>query len=227
VVLEDGTQLGVLSRDDALKEAEDRGLDLVEIAPRSKPPVCRIMDYGRFKYQESKKAKAAKKHASTMELKEIKFRPKIAEHDFDFKVKNVRKFLEQGNKCRLVCIFRGREVVHPRTGLAVLNKVVETVEDIGNVEVRPNLEGKRMTMIIGPRAGVIKRPPKRQAAKDEGKEAKPAAKPAAKADAKPDAEADAKPAAQADAKPAKAKEPAKAEAKKDAGGDAKEAASAT
>lgn len=159
MVLEDGTQLGILSRDDALREARERGLDLVEIAARSNPPVCRIMDYGRFKYEQSKKQKAARKHASSMELKEIKFRPKTEQHDFEFKSKHVRRFLEEGNKCRLVIVFRGREVVHPETGLRVLDRVVEATQDIAQVEVKPNLEGKRMIMILGPRAGVIRRAP--------------------------------------------------------------------
>jgi len=157
VVLEDGEQLGIMSRDVALSTAQQKGLDLVEITARAKPPVCRIMDYGRFKYEQSKKAKAAKKHASTVDLKEIKFRPKTDEHDLDFKIKHVTRFLEEGNKCRLVVIFRGREVVHPKTGLAVLEKVRVATEEISQVEVRPNLEGKRMVMIIGPKAGVQKR----------------------------------------------------------------------
>jgi translation initiation factor IF-3 len=156
-VLEDGEQLGILSRDEALRTAQEKGLDLVEITARANPPVCRIMDYGRFKYEQSKKAKAAKKHSSTVELKEIKFRPKTDEHDLDFKIKHVTRFLEEGNKCRLVVIFRGREVVHPKTGLAVLDKVLEATSEISQVEVRPNLEGKRMVMIIGPKAGVQKR----------------------------------------------------------------------
>ncbi|MCP4446207.1 MAG: translation initiation factor IF-3 [Myxococcales bacterium] len=157
VVLEDGEQLGIMSRDDALATAREKGLDLVEITARAKPPVCRIMDYGRFKYEQSKKAKAAKKHASTVELKEIKFRPKTDEHDLAFKIKHVTRFLEEGNKCRLVVIFRGREVVHPKTGLAVLDRVKEATKELSQVEVRPNLEGKRMVMIIGPKAGIQKR----------------------------------------------------------------------
>ena len=150
------------------------------------------MDYGRFKYEQSKKAKEAKRHSSTMELKEIKFRPKIEQHDMDFKVKHVRRFLEEGNKCRLVVVFRGREVTHPRTGIAVLDRVVEAVKDIGNVEVRPNLEGKRMAMIVGPRAGVVKRAPrpKPEAKPDAKAEAKPAPKPDAKVDAKPEGKPD-------------------------------------
>jgi translation initiation factor IF-3 len=157
VVLDDGTQLGILSRDEALRLAEEKGLDLVEIAARSNPPVCRIMDYGRFKYEQSKKQKAARKHSSSMELKEIKFRPKTEQHDMDFKIKHVRRFLEEGNKCRLVIVFRGREITHPETGVAVLNRVVEATQDIATVEVRPSLEGKRMMMILGPRAGLVRR----------------------------------------------------------------------
>ena len=118
------------------------------------------MDYGRFKYEQSKKQKAAKKHASSMELKEIKFRPKTDKHDLEFKIKHVRRFLEEGNKCRLVVIFRGREVTHPKTGIAVYEKVMDAVGDIGQVELKPNLEGKRMLMIVGPKAGVVKRQPK-------------------------------------------------------------------
>lgn len=167
VVLEDGTQLGILSRDEALQTAQEKGLDLVEIAARSSPPVCRIMDYGRFKYEESKKKKAAKKHQSSLELKEIKFRPKTDEHDLDFKIKHIRRFLEEGNKVRLVIVFRGREVVHPETGVAVLERVVDATEDIANVETRPNLEGKRMFMILGPRAGVVRRRPREQDAESD------------------------------------------------------------
>jgi translation initiation factor IF-3 len=127
------------------------------------------MDYGRFKYEQSKKAKAAKKHASTVELKEIKFRPKTDEHDLAFKIKHVTRFLEEGNKCRLVVIFRGREVVHPKTGLAVLDRVLEATKELSQVEVRPNLEGKRMIMIIGPKPGIQR---KTKSSDQEGKRKK-------------------------------------------------------
>ena len=150
-------QLGVISRDQALAAAREAGLDLVEIAATSRPPVCRIMDYGKFKYEQSKKQSAAKKSQSTVELKEIKFRPKTDDHDLEFKTRHIRRFLEEGNKVRLVIVFRGREVVHPRTGVDVLNRVVEACEDIGNVESRPNMEGKRMFMIIGPKAGLAQK----------------------------------------------------------------------
>jgi translation initiation factor IF-3 len=171
VIYED-EQLGILSRDEALRVAQEKGLDLVEIAARSNPPVCRIMDYGRFKYEQSKKQKAAKKHASTIEVKEVKFRPKTDQHDLDFKVKHVRRFLEEGNKCRLVVIFRGREVTHPETGVAVLDKVIARTSDIAQIDMKPTLEGKRMTMVIGPKAGVVRRAPKRT--EKEADDARPA-----------------------------------------------------
>ena len=133
------------------------------------------MDYGRFKYEQSKKQKAAKKHASSMEVKEVKYRPKTDSHDLDFKTKHVRRFLEEGNKCRLVVIFRGREVTHPETGVAVLDKVIERTSDIAQVDVRPSLEGKRMTMVLGPKAGVVRRSGDKGG--DKGGDKKPADKP--------------------------------------------------
>jgi translation initiation factor IF-3 len=151
VVLDDGTQMGILTRDEALRLAEEKGLDLVEIAARSSPPVCRIMDYGRFKYEQSKKQKQARKHASSMELKEIKFRPKTELHDMEFKLKHVRRFLEEGNKCRLVIVFRGREITHPETAQRQIDTIVKLVEDIGMVEQSARMEGRTMTAIVAPR----------------------------------------------------------------------------
>src|SRR5262245_7693850 len=123
------------------------------------PPVCKIMDYGKFKYEDSKKRKDAKKHQSTVTYKEIKFRPKTDVHDLQFKVDHIRRFLSEGNKARLVVIFRGREIVHPETGQAMLKKVVEATSDIAVVEQPPMMEGRRMLMIIAPRGGVVSRPP--------------------------------------------------------------------
>ncbi len=142
---------------EALRLAEEKGLDLVEISPNSRPPVCKIMDYGRFKYEEAKKKRQAKKKATVLELKEIKFRPKTDQHDLAFKTRHVRRFLEEGNKCRLVIIFRGREITHPQTGVAVLNKVVEKIKDIGIVDSPPVMEGRRMVMVVGPLGGVVRR----------------------------------------------------------------------
>jgi translation initiation factor IF-3 len=158
VIGADGGQLGVLDTSEALRIAEEGGLDLVEVSPKAMPPVCKIMDYGKFKYEDSKKRKDAKKHQSTVTYKEIKFRPKTDAHDLDFKVKHIRRFLSEGNKARLVVIFRGREIVHPETGQAMLKKVVELTQDIAMVEQPPMMEGRRMLMIISPRGGVINRP---------------------------------------------------------------------
>jgi translation initiation factor IF-3 len=156
VIGADGQQLGVLDTSEALRIAEEAGLDLVEVSPKAMPPVCKIMDYGKFKYEDSKKRKEAKKHQSTVTYKEIKFRPKTDEHDLDFKVKHIRRFLLEGNKARLVVIFRGREIVHPETGQAMLKKVVDLTQDIAVVEQPPMMEGRRMLMIISPRGGVVR-----------------------------------------------------------------------
>ena len=156
VILEE-EQLGIMPTHEALRLAEEKGLDLVEISPRAFPPVCRIMDYGKYKYEEAKKKQQARKKASTVETKEIKFRPKTEEHDMDFKVKHVRRFLEAGNKVRLAVVFRGREITHPQTGMAVLNRVVERCGDLATVEATPNMEGRRMIMVIAPRPGVVRK----------------------------------------------------------------------
>ena len=156
VIGADGSQLGVLRTDEALRMAEESGLDLVEISPKAMPPVCKIMDFGKFKYEKSKKEKDARKHQSTVTLKEIKFRPKTDDHDLDFKVKHIRRFLMEGNKAKLVVIFRGREIVHPETGQDVLKRVVEVTSDIAQVEQPPMMEGRRMLMVIAPKSGVIR-----------------------------------------------------------------------
>jgi translation initiation factor IF-3 len=158
VIGANGDQIGVIPTHEALKLAEDQGLELVEVNPRAVPPVCKVMDFGKFKYETSKKEKASRKHQSTIVLKEIKLRPKTDDHDLDFKVKHIRRFLSEGNKCKLVTVFRGREIVHPETGQAMLDQVIKMVSDIATVEQRAMMEGRRMVMVIGPRAGVI-RPP--------------------------------------------------------------------
>ncbi len=138
---------------EALRIAKDEGLDLVEISPKAVPPVCKIMDYGRFKYETAKKEREERAKRTVIEVKEMKFRPKTDDHDFDFKVKHIREFLTEGNKAKLMIQFRGREIVHPEVGQAVLRRVVEACSDIGQVEQQPMMEGRRMLMIIGPRAG--------------------------------------------------------------------------
>jgi len=158
VIGADGSQIGIIPTHEALRLAEEQGLELVEVNPRAAPPVCKVMDFGKFKYETSKKEKASRKHQSTIVLKEIKLRPKTDKHDLDFKIEHIRTFLAEGNKCKLVIVFRGREIVHPETGQAMLDRVVKTVADIAMIEQRPMMEGRRMVMIIGPRVGII-RPP--------------------------------------------------------------------
>ena len=150
VIGADNEAIGIVSTQEALRMAEEKGLDLVEISPRAFPPVCKIMDYGKYKYEEAKKKQQAKKRASTVETKEIKFRPKTEGHDLAFKVKHIRRFMLDGNKVRLVVVFRGREITHPQTGANMLNRVVEATADIATVEASPNMEGRRMLMVVAP-----------------------------------------------------------------------------
>jgi len=151
VVDDEGGQLGILSLDEALAAAQERGLDLVEVSPNAVPPVCRIMDYGKYKYQASKKAAEAKKKAARVELKEVKMRPKTEDHDFQFKVKHARRFLEEGNKVKITVMFRGREVTHPEFGRRLLEKVTEEIQDVGVVETTPRMMGRFMSMVIAPK----------------------------------------------------------------------------
>jgi len=137
--------------DQALAAAAENGLDLVEVSPQAKPPVCRIMDYGKFKYQQQKRAAEAKKKTARVEIKEVKLRPKTETHDFKVKVKNVRRFLESGNKVKVTIMFRGREVTHPQFGRDLLQRVSEEVNDIGIVESFPSMRGRFMHMVMAPK----------------------------------------------------------------------------
>ena len=184
-VIAEEEQLGVMPTHEALRLAEEKGLDLVEISPRAFPPVCRIMDYGKYKYEEAKKKQQARKRASTVETKEIKFRPKTEEHDMAFKVKHVRRFVEGGNKVRLAVVFRGREITHPQTGMNVLNRVVEMCNDIAVVEATPNMEGRRMIMVIAPKPGVVRKAQEAKKAQLAAQAAAEAAKRSAQPGAKP------------------------------------------
>ncbi|KIH77394.1 translation initiation factor IF-3 [Geoalkalibacter ferrihydriticus DSM 17813] len=150
VIDDESQQLGVMTLSDALAAAQERGLDLVEVSPNANPPVCRIMDFGKFKYQQSKKAAEAKKKMARVELKEVKMRPKTEEHDFQVKLRNARRFLEEGNKVKFTIMFRGREVTHPERGRMLLEKASLEIADIGQVEGRPNLQGRFMSMIVSP-----------------------------------------------------------------------------
>ncbi len=128
----------------------EQGLDLVEVAPNARPPVCRIMDYGKFRYEEQRKAREARKKQHQVHLKEVKMRPGIEDHDFDFKLRHARRFLEEGNKVKLTMMFRGRQMAHPELGREVLSRVAEEVADLGKVESHPTMEGRSMTMVIAP-----------------------------------------------------------------------------
>jgi translation initiation factor IF-3 len=143
--------LGILSLQEALQLAESTQLDLVEVSPTAVPPVCRIMDFGKFKYQQSKKLQEAKKKQVQVQLKEVKLRPKTDEHDLQFKIKHVRRFLEEGNKAKISVVFRGREITHMELGQAALDKFVNELQDIALIEVRPKMEGRNMYIIVSPK----------------------------------------------------------------------------
>lgn len=147
----DGEQVGIMPLNEALNRAAEANLDLVEVAPQASPPVCRIMDYGKFKYLQSKKTQEARKKQTVIQVKEVKFRPKIEDHDIDFKVKNIRKFLAQKDKVKVSLVFRGREIAHPQIGIDLLKRVAAGLEDIGTVEQAPKIEGRNLTMIIAPK----------------------------------------------------------------------------
>lgn len=151
LVSETGEQLGIMSPKEALSIAMGKGLDLVEVAPGANPPVCKIMDHGRFKYEQSKKEREARKKQRIINIKEVKLRPTIEEHDFQVKTKNAIRFLEEGDKVKVTIMFRGREVSHPELGRELLEKVAVTVSDYAVVEKDPKLEGKNMIMFLSPK----------------------------------------------------------------------------
>lgn len=153
VIDENGEQLGILDPRDAVREAESRELDLVEVAPQAVPPVCRIMDYGKYRYEQKRRARESRKHQHTVTLKEIKFRPKIDKHDFDYKANHVREFLSAGNKVKVTIMFRGREMAHPEFGQEILRKVVEATSDltVGEYNTQGSrLEGRNMSLVLQP-----------------------------------------------------------------------------
>lgn len=151
VIDEDGSQAGILDINDAIALAEDKGLDLVEVSDKSDPPVCRVMDYGKYKYQKSKKQHDAKKRQAVIRIKEIKLRPKTEEHDFQFKLKHARGFLEDGNKVKVTVQYRGREMAYTYLGIDLLNRFAEETEDIGVVETKARAEGRIAQMVLAPK----------------------------------------------------------------------------
>ena len=150
LVSDSGEQLGILSPDEARKIAEERGMDLVEIAPNAEPPVCRLMDYGKYLYASAKKKQESKKKQKQITVKEIKFRPGTDIGDYDIKVRNLTKFLDAGNKVKVTLRFRGREMVHQELGMEMLKRVEEDLKEIGVVEQMPKMEGRQMVMVLAP-----------------------------------------------------------------------------
>jgi translation initiation factor IF-3 len=147
---ESGGQLGVMATNEALKIAKERELDLVEVSPKATPPVCKIMDYGKYKYQIAKKAQEAKKKQATVQIKEMKLGLKIEEHDLSFKLKHLREFLEDGNKTKIIIMFRGREVLHRDKGEGLAAKVIEALKDVGQVEQKPRFDGRNIIIVFAP-----------------------------------------------------------------------------
>ena len=164
----DGSQLGIYPIEQAQRIADDEGYDLVEIAPQAKPPVCRIMDYGKFKYDQAIKAKQARKNQSKIETKEMKFRPKIDVGDYTTKKKHVIRFLEAGSKVKITIMFRGREMSHPEQGLSILERLADDLKDVAVIENQPKMEGRNMHMLIAPLPATAKK--KKDSKNDEGKD---------------------------------------------------------
>jgi translation initiation factor IF-3 len=152
VIGPDGEQLGILPTPEAFRQAQDMGYDLVEVAPTSVPPVCRIMDYGKYKYELSKKEHQSRRHQKSTQVKEIKLRPRTDRHDLEFKIRQIKEFLADGNKTKVTVTFRGREMANQEMGRAMMNTVIEQLADAGTVEYAPRMEGRNLIMIMAPKA---------------------------------------------------------------------------
>jgi translation initiation factor IF-3 len=155
VIDDEGNQVGMMKTPDAVKFAQERDLDLVEVAPEAKPPVCRVLDYSKYKYEQAQKIKQARKHQQQITIREIKFRPKIAQHDYDTKKHHVERFLRHKDKVKITIMFRGREVTHPERGVMILDRLAEELAELGVVEQRPTQDGRNMTMMLGPSKAVL------------------------------------------------------------------------
>jgi translation initiation factor IF-3 len=227
LVGEDGKQIGVIKTPDALSYAQERDLDLVEVAPDARPPVCRVLDYSKYKYEQAQKQKAARKHQQQITIREIKFRPKIAQNDYDTKKGHVRRFLTGKDRVKVTIMFRGREVTHPERGTALLDKLAGELADVGVVEQLPLQDGRNMTMMLAPSKAVLAGEKEEGhdgdgAASSNGAPAEPEAPAAPEASspaapAAPEASAPAAPAAPEASAPAA---PAEPEASSPAAGDA-------
>lgn len=168
----DGTQMGIYATSEAQRIADSEGLDLVEIAPMAEPPVCRIMDYGKFKYDQAIKAKQARKNQSRIETKEMKFRPKIDVGDYTTKKKHVMRFLDAGNKVKITIMFRGREMAHPEQGLTILERLSDDLKDVAVIESQPKMEGRNMHMLIAPLPSAVAAKKKKESDKKKEAEGK-------------------------------------------------------
>jgi translation initiation factor IF-3 len=199
---DDGSQIGLKSRDDALEYAWSKNLDLVEVAPDARPPVCRVMDYSKYRYEQEQKAKLARKHQSTITIKEIKLRPKVGDHDYETKKGHVVRFLNNRDKVKVTIMFRGREMTHPERGRALLLRLAQDVKDLAVIESEPLQDGRNMVMMLAPikpreeqaPTGRAARPPREEGADGAGQNA-----PAAEAEQAPAADAEQVPAEGADA----------------------------
>ncbi len=176
-----GEQLGILPIEQALRMAQENGFDLVEVSPLAKPPVCKIMDYGKFKYTEKKKQSEAKKNQVVVQLKEVKFRPRTEEHDYDTKLRKIREFLEESNKARVTVMFRGRELSHRELGSKVLERIVADLKEVAVIEAAARMEGRQMFMILAPNPRMLQAQRDRAKAAAAAASAAPAAQPAASA----------------------------------------------
>jgi translation initiation factor IF-3 len=182
VIDADGSMLGVLQTHEALRKAQEQGLDLVEVNPKAEPPVCKILDFGKYKYEEKKKQAQARRNQSVVEIKEIKLRPKTDDHDINFKVKAARRFLEAGHKVKFTVRFRGREITHPEKAHEQLDVILKALDDVSNVETRPMMEARAMSLVVAPKPAVMQRVAQlrvaqekaRQLAEKEGKPMPPA-----------------------------------------------------
>ena len=168
-----GEQLGIMPTREAMRLAEEQHLDLVEVAPKARPPVCRIMDFGKYRYEQQKREKEARKKQKVITIKEVKLRPNIEQHDFNVKLKNALRFLQEGNKVKVTIMFRGRELSHPELGREILDRVAEQLKDLASIERNAKLEGKNMTMVVAPKpaskkAKVPKEKKEAMALQDEG-----------------------------------------------------------
>ena len=150
LIQDDGEQIGIVSIDEARERAAERGMDLVEVAPDARPPVVKMMDYGKVRYEDARANRASRKKQHIIKVKEVKFRPGIEAHDYKFKVGHAKRFLHEGNKVKLTMMFRGRQVTHPEIGLQVLSRILEDLEEFGQAESQPNMEGRIMSMVIAP-----------------------------------------------------------------------------